>query len=192
MKKYILTAFMILVLTTAGQAANRTAKKHLALGDQLFKEHRIKDAIQEWQLALDLDKTLTIAKENIDSARYYQKHGKLPVKKEPEVVKTDVDKLPGAGKPIIKPQPKGPVDRIKAEISQIEKTGGRATKIIFNAGTANGVGVGMEGLVVELNGAPLAAFRVTAADANKSLAKIISLNRDVSDTAVAIVDRPRQ
>ncbi len=192
MKKYILTAFIIMVLSTAGYAANRMAKKHLALGDRLFQQHRVEEAIQEWQIALDLDKKLVIAKENIEAARYYQKHGEMPVKKEPEVIQTDVDNLPGAEKPIVKPQPKVPVDRIKTEILQIEKNGGRATKILINAGTANGVGVGMEGIVVELNGAPLAAFRVTAADTDKSLADIISLNRDVSNTAVAIVDRPRE
>ncbi len=89
------------------------------------------------------------------------------------------------------PKPKGPVEKTKAEILEIERAGGRVTKIIIAAGSSRKISPGLDGIVVEPNGSPVATFQIQLVDPEKSLADVLGLSRDVSDYAVAIINRPK-
>jgi len=195
--KLIMIGLISLIIFDLGNmycfaAHERAAQKHMAIGNELYKQRRIKEAIAEWKLALEIDPTLQAASVRIKEAKEHlakvQDRKKSRVNPEPNPKPKDylvAQEIPA------RPRRKGPVDRVKAEILEIERLGGKVTKVIIAAGSSRKIRVGMDGIIVEPNGSPVAAFQIKVVDSDKSLAEVVGLSRDVSDYAVAIINRPK-
>ncbi len=170
----------------------RAAKKHLAIGNELYKQRRVSEAIAEWKLAKEIDPTLQKASVKIKKAEdYLAKVRERKITLANTATRTEPEDYLAAQEIPARARRKGPVDRIKADILEIERLGGRATKIIIAAGSSVKIRPGLDGIIVEPNGSAVAAFQIKLADSDKSLAEVLGLSRDVSDYAVAIINRPK-
>lgn len=178
---------------TVAKTTSKAARKHYVLGNQYYEQERIKEAIQEWTMALQIDPDLEQANDKIKKANYYLKHGKhleeQTTEAGPDLAAKEAETL--TEEIIVKPRANVPMERVQAEILEIERKGGKVTKIIIGAGSQHGMRIGLDGIISELNGSPLAGFRITAVDATKCLAEVIGLSRDVSNTAIALINRPK-
>ena len=186
----ILVFFSLYTGLDASVKTNKMARKHYVLGDKFYDQRRMNDAINEWKIAIKLDPKLeeNLSK-RINKAEYFTKHGKLMEDRNDAEVAED----PSAPKDlIIKPKSKRAMEQIKAEILQIERVGGRVAKIMIGAGSQNKLRPGYDGFVAEPNGSPVAILKILAVDQEQSLAEVTSLSRDISDDAVAIINRPKK
>ncbi|MCK5240851.1 hypothetical protein KAR34_00235 [bacterium] len=170
----------------------RAVRKHIAIGDELYKQRRIIEAITEWEVVLAIDPDSAKASERIKRAETYLAGiSKIKEKRNnPQEIKETIEY---SSYPVMvrKPKTKGPIDSIKAEILEIERVGGRVTQIIMAAGAAKKIRTGLEGIIVEPNGSPVGVFQIKLVDQDKSLAEVEGLSRDISDYAVAIINRSR-
>jgi len=51
--------------------------------------------------------------------------------------------------------------KLQTEILEVQKLGGRPSKVIMNAGAQKGVRAGLNGVIVDSSGVPLASFLIT-------------------------------
>ncbi len=86
--------------------------------------------------------------------------------------------------------PKGPVERVGADLLEIQRMGGRVSKVILNVGSNDQIRVGYQGSIVDPEGRPLAGIIVRQVDPKLCLAEVIGLGKDFNESAKAVIERP--
>lgn len=189
---FVMVCTVSFVLTDQGYAlkTNKIARKHYILGDKYYDQKRMIDAIEEWEMALELDHNLKKSiDQKIERANYYLKHGVLMENQPEKELLFEPTPTYEIDQSIKEKEP--PTKQKLSRILQIERVGGRVSKIILDIGKKQEIRPGYDGLIAEPNGSPVAVFRVQQVDNDKSLAEVISLSRDISDAAVAVVNVPK-
>lgn len=88
-------------------------------------------------------------------------------------------------------KPDRPTEKIRAELVEVRKVGGRAAAIVMNAGAEQQIKAGYEGTLVDASGHPVAAFVIRQVDPKLSLADVIGLSREIDGTnVIAIIEKP--
>jgi len=83
-----------------------------------------------------------------------------------------------------------PAPRIPVRILEIQRRGGRASKVALGAGIDQGVRVGFTGVLLTPKGSPLAGMSIIQVEPKISLADPISVANDIDEHAVAIIEMP--
>ncbi len=80
--------------------------------------------------------------------------------------------------------------KIKAAVLEIQRVGGKAYKVILNAGSNQGIKRGYQGSLVDSSGQAMAGFIIQQVDPKLSLAEIIGVAKDVPNDATAVIRIP--
>lgn len=88
-------------------------------------------------------------------------------------------------------QPNGATEKLGVAILQIEKTGGRVSSVLLNAGLRSGIRVGMKGVILNAGGQSVAGICVQEANDSQCIAQVASISRDLGKNATAIIYRSR-
>jgi len=90
----------------------------------------------------------------------------------------------------VEKKPDVPVEKVPAEIVEIQRAGGRVSNVIMNIGSEQGIKIGFNGVIVDTAGRPLATIVVRQVDPNLSLAEVVGLGRDIGNNASAVIEKP--
>jgi hypothetical protein len=122
-----------------------------------------------------------------------------PAKNEAAANSMTATAAPGQGRSVLEENypteveqtgPKTPVENIRANILEIQRSGGRAAKVIINVGSENLIKVGYHGMILDAVGRTVAGITIIKVNPKLSLAEVVSLGRDIDDDAIAVIERP--
>lgn len=80
--------------------------------------------------------------------------------------------------------------KFKVEVAEIQKSGGRAVRVILNGGANGGLKIGQRGVLLDRSGRPMAGLVIRQVDADLSLAELIGLSRAIETDATAALALP--
>ena len=101
---------------------------------------------------------------------------------------------PSAEQEVAVPQvdstPRPEEQEISARVLEVQRTGGRASRVILNVGGNQGMKKGFQGSLIDPKGLPVAGIIIRQVDPDLSLAEIISLGSDIEGDVTAIIQKP--
>jgi hypothetical protein len=100
-----------------------------------------------------------------------------------------VEPTPALVEPVVKPDEV--FQELPADVMEIQRSGGRASKVIMNKGGNQGVKVGMHGTLLDTHGSPLGVFTIIQVDPALSLAEVNSLGHEIDNNVRAVIKLPQ-
>jgi hypothetical protein len=84
----------------------------------------------------------------------------------------------------------GVTEPVTAAVLEVQRVGGRVSRVILNKGSEDQIKVGFQGSLLDPSGVPLAGFTIRQVDPKLSLADVIGLSRDFENNITAVIQMP--
>ncbi len=80
--------------------------------------------------------------------------------------------------------------RVKADVVDVRKTGGRAVGVVLNVGSEQNIKLGYKGVLFDPSGSPLAGLRIVQVENKLCLGEIVGMGKEITSSAIAVLDIP--